>query len=147
MRSSGRILIPKSKISNGWRPDPPLPPTVRPLPIAVWPTSPPPPPFGSQVHQVLYLCTGEPWRTSATFPGQTWILYHIQVRTLHAEDIFQQKTIRGGLEGSGHMKDMYFTHAALQNKVDVQVVRKHWAPMSAHSHPSFSIRPCMCHRL
>ena len=38
--------------------------------------------FGGQVHQVLYLCSEEPRATWATFPGQTGVFFHIQVRTL-----------------------------------------------------------------
>ena len=47
--------------------------------------------FGGQVHQVLYLCSREPRGTSGTFPGMDRVLFHIQVRTLYAKDIFKEK--------------------------------------------------------
>ena len=47
--------------------------------------------FGGQVHQVLYLCSREPRGTWGTFPAMTGVLFHIQVRTLYAKDIFREK--------------------------------------------------------
>ena len=38
--------------------------------------------FGGQVHQALYLCSREPRGRWGTFPGQTGVFFHIQVRTL-----------------------------------------------------------------
>ena len=49
--------------------------------------------FEGQVHQVPYLCTGEAWRTSATFPGKTGVLFHIHVRNLYAKDILKEKLL------------------------------------------------------
>ena len=50
--------------------------------------------FGGRVHQVPYLFTGELRRTRATFPAMTRVLYHIQVRTLYAKDIFREKLVK-----------------------------------------------------
>ena len=46
--------------------------------------------FEDQVHQVLYLCSEEPLGTRARSPGQTGVLFLIQVRTLDAKDIFRE---------------------------------------------------------
>ena len=47
--------------------------------------------FGGQVHEVLYVCTGEPRRTWGIFPGMVRVLFHIGVRTLYAKGIFREK--------------------------------------------------------
>ena len=47
--------------------------------------------FGSQVHQVLYLCSKEPWTAYATSRLVDRVLFHICVRTLYAKDIFEEK--------------------------------------------------------
>ena len=48
--------------------------------------------FEGQVQHVLYLCSKEPRTTWATARGMTGFLFHIWIRTLHAEDIFREQT-------------------------------------------------------
>ena len=49
--------------------------------------------FEGQVHQVLYLCTGEPRRTWGIFPGMHRVLYHSGVGTLYVKGIFREKSM------------------------------------------------------
>ena len=47
--------------------------------------------LGSQVQQVLYLCSGENWGRWATFPAMDSILWHIGIRLLYSRSIFEEK--------------------------------------------------------
>ena len=47
--------------------------------------------LGGQVHQVLYLCSGETRATRAIFPSMDRVLFHIGVRTLYARGIFWEQ--------------------------------------------------------
>ena len=47
--------------------------------------------FGSQLHQVLHLCSKEPRAISGTFIATDRVLYHSGVGTLYARRIFREQ--------------------------------------------------------
>ena len=64
--------------------------------------------FGSQVHQVLYLCSREPRGTSGTFLGMDRILFHSGAGTLYARGISSE--IDKLAKTTFHVFDRYKIH-------------------------------------